>query len=270
MLEASDRILSVASLPKASVEERLEAAATAGFRGVSLWTDDACSLARSAGTIRAGAAEHGLEVACIEAALRWVSPDEAAEEALGLAALCDSAGTRSLLACALPDRSYDADAAVRGFEILCDGLAHGGVSVCLEFLPWSPIACLADAWHVVESAGRENGKLMLDTFHWYRTGSRLDLLPSIPGEKIQHVQLCDASPEPIGEVAHEAMHDRLLPGAGGADIGALLRCVMQTGAQPPLTIEVFNDTLMALPVGIAAARLFEALEKSASAAGYPS
>jgi sugar phosphate isomerase/epimerase len=269
MLESSDRVLSLASLPKASVEERLEAAAEAGFRGVTIWTDDACALARSAGTVRAGAAAFGLEVSCVEAALRWVSPDEAAEEAMSLAALCDSAGTQSLLACALPDRSYDPDAAVKGFEILCDGLAHGGVSVCLEPLPWSPLSSLADAWRIVDTAGRDNGGLLIDSFHWYRTGSELDLIPNIPSEKIHNVQLGDASAEPIGEISHEAMHHRLLPGEGAADIAALLHAVSSTGAKPPLIIEVFNDTLMALPVGLAASRLFDALEASAASAGYP-
>jgi hypothetical protein len=45
--------------------------------------------------------------------------------------------------------------------------------------------------------------------------------------------------------------------------------VSSTGAKPPLIIEVFNDTLMALPVGLAASRLFDALEASAASAGYP-
>jgi len=269
MLGSGDRILSLASLPKASVDERLEAAARAGFKGVTLWTDDACSLARSAGTIRAGVEAHGHEVACIEAALRWVSPDEAAEEALALAALCDGAGSQSLLACALPDRAYDTEDAIRGFETLCDGLGHGGVTVSLEFLPWSPIANLADAWRILESAGRENAGLTLDVFNWYRSGSDLDLLSTLPGHIVRSIQLCDASAKPIGELAHEAMHDRLLPGQGGADIGALLTSVKKTGARPALTIEVFNDTLMALPVDVAATRLFEALESSAAEADYP-
>lgn len=269
MLDATHRILSLASLPKAAVEKRLEAAAAAGFDAVSLWTDDACALARSAGTIRAGTDAFGLEVACVEAALRWVEPDAAAEEALRLAALCDSAGASSLLACALPGRPFDVEAATRGFGILCDGLAHGGVSVCLEFLPWSPVGSLSDAWQIVESADRENGSLLLDSYHWFRTGSELDLLPRIPGSKIQAIQLGDGPSNLAEDVAHEAMHERLLPGEGSADLGAMLRSVVSTGAAPPLSVEVFNDTLMALPVDECATRLFEALERCADDAGYP-
>lgn len=269
MLGATDRIVSLASLPKASVEERLGAAAAAGFQGVSLWTDDACALARSAGTIRGGTQTHGLEVGCIEAALGWFEPDAAAEEALRLAALCDSAGASSLLACVLPGRPFDLENAIRGFGILCDGLAHGGVSVCLEFLPWSPVGCLADAWRIVRDANRENGGLLIDSFHWFRAGGELSLLSEIPGARILSVQLGDAPANEAGDVAHEAMHARLLPGEGSADISALLRAVMATGARPPLTIEVFNDTLMALPVREAADRLFTSLERSADDAGYP-
>ena len=58
-------------------------------------------------------------------------------------------------------------------------------------------------------------------------------------------------------------------GLARCNLTAFLRAISATGARPPLCIEVFSDTLMALPVHEAASRLFKTLDESASAAGYP-
>ena len=129
----------------------------------------------------------------------------------------------------------------------------------LEFLPWSGIPDLPTAWQIVESCGRDNAGLMIDGWHWFRTGGDTSLLRQIPGERIGGVQLCDAPAKPEGDLLDEAMHRRLLPGHGDADLLSLVRCLDEIGCRAPLAVETFNDELMALPLDEASRRMHEAL-----------
>ncbi|HSS10389.1 MAG TPA: sugar phosphate isomerase/epimerase, partial [Acidimicrobiales bacterium] len=139
------------------------------------------------------------------------------------------------------------DSAIQGFAELCDLAASHEQQVCLEFLPWSAVPDLRTAWQIVEAAERSNGGLVLDTWHWQRQpgGPDLELLSRIPGERIQHVQLCDASAEPLGHSMAEAISARLLPGAGVVDIRSVVATLVDIGADPFVGAEVFNSELAA-------------------------
>ena len=71
-----------------------------------------------------------------------------------------------------------------------------------------------------------------------------DLLATIPGERIGYVQLCDAAGEPVGDSLTEAMTNRLLPGDGAVDFGALLSQLDGMGATPYVATEIFNPELV--------------------------
>ena len=115
-----------------------------------------------------------------------------------LFAVADAVGARSLNAVDVFGGTWSLDEAAAAFAGLCDRAAEHGLLVHLEFLPWSRIPDLATAWQVVRGADRPNGGLMLDAWHYFRSGPDGTLLRSIPGASILGVQLCDApaAPEP--------------------------------------------------------------------------
>ena len=55
------------------------------------------------------------------------------------------------------------------------------------------------------------------------------------------------------------MHDRLLPGAGGANVAELLRALREQGCTSPFGVEVYSDDLHALGAAEAARRAGDAL-----------
>jgi sugar phosphate isomerase/epimerase len=106
--------------------------------------------------------------------------------------------------------------------------------------------------------------VLLDTFHWYTTGSDVAELAALPPARIAYVHVNDA---PAG-VAVEEQDDlqRALPGATGViDIAAFLGAVRAGGYDGPVVCEPFEAALEQLPpgadarVGATAAALSEVL-----------
>ena len=130
---------------------------------------------------------------------------------------------RSLNAVDVFGGPWSLDDAATAFAGLCDRAADHGLLVHLEFLPWSRIPDLATAWQVVRAADRPNGGLMLDAWHYFRSGPDGELLRSVPGASILGVQLCDAPATPEADPLHATLHERLLPGDGELPLAACWR-----------------------------------------------
>ena len=200
----------------------------------------------------------GLGVGVVEAAMAWPNgdPSAATKEAERLAELAEAHGASRIGAVCLDAVIDDLDRARDNLARAVDAAATVGAQVCLEFLPWSAVPDLATAWSLVEPLGPSAG-VLLDTWHWVRQpgGPAVDLLATIPGERIGYVQLCDASVEPDDDVVTEAMTGRLLPGQGVVDFAALWQVLASTGAAPYVATEVFAPGLVARlgPEGAAAA-----------------
>ena len=68
------------------------------------------------------------------------------------------------------------DSLTERFAAICDRFADVGVAVHLEFTPLPPIGSLATAWEIVRGAGRPNGGILFDTWHFFRGQPDLELL----------------------------------------------------------------------------------------------
>jgi sugar phosphate isomerase/epimerase len=128
-----------------------------------------------------------------------------------------------------------------------------GVRLTLEFLPESAIPDLATAQRIVTAVGAANLGMMLDTWHFARTGT-LAQLAALPQGLISALQISDRRAPPPGTV-YTPMGGRLLPGEGELPLVPMLRGLL--GRDPGLTVgvEVFSDELRALPPAEIAARV---------------
>ncbi|MCI5077330.1 TIM barrel protein [Oricola sp.] len=131
-----------------------------------------------------------------------------------------------------PDESRMTDT----FAALCEAAAPFGLSVNLEFTPWSPLRNAAAAARVVAAADQPNGEILIDTIHVARSNTTLNDLRAIPTERMSYFQICDCPAEPaktLEDLLHTAREERLLPGEGGADLAGII------GALPEsLTVSV--------------------------------
>jgi sugar phosphate isomerase/epimerase len=134
---------------------------------------------------------------------------------------------------------------VERFAALCDRAADIGAEVQLEFMPFTAVKDLAAAWEVVGAADRPNGGLVIDTWHFFRSGSDIAVLADIPGDRVFSVQVSDAPAEPSAPLVEETFN-RLLPGEGDLDLTGLLAALDRTGALRWVGPEVLSPVTAAM------------------------
>jgi sugar phosphate isomerase/epimerase len=116
-----------------------------------------------------------------------------------------------------PDRPRMTDT----FAALCEAAVPFGLSVNLEFTPWTALANARMAVEIVEASGAVNAEVLIDTIHVARSATTLGDLRAIPRSRMSYFQICDAPagiPASREELLFTARQERLLPGEGGIDI----------------------------------------------------
>ncbi len=273
-LGPGDRVLCSGSLGRPGLEITARAAAAAGFQGISLYHDDyraALAEGRTPADVRDLLDDLGLAVAELDGPMRWLPGDEVGPSSLEFVETAAALGARSVTALEIRGRRIGTDIpyaeAAAAFAAVCDQAERHGLVVHIEYFPFSGMADGRTAHEVVRRAERPNGGVMVDTWHHRRgpDAGRLDL--GYPGDRVLAVQVGDVAPSPGPDVRHEAMHGRLLPGAGAGDLPRLLRSLRDQGCVAPLEVEVYSDELAALDPHDAARRCAVALDAVALAAG---
>jgi sugar phosphate isomerase/epimerase len=224
----------------AEVRSLIDAAADAGFDGVSIWTahhDWAVADDMTSEEYFAYHRDRGLRIPSAEVLLEWADTEEN-RHILDVSA---AAGASYVIAATIEPGLPEA----AGLATLCDLAAGRGLSISLEFLPFSGLPNIASAVRVLEAADRDNLGLVLDLWHWHRGGPDLETLRSVPPERIHLLQLNDAAPAPGEDLMLESMW-RLLPGEGAVDIEAVLETLDELGASPVVVTEVFSVPLVEL------------------------
>ncbi|MBW2267468.1 MAG: sugar phosphate isomerase/epimerase [Deltaproteobacteria bacterium] len=273
-LEPDDLVLCAGSLGPATLREKLDAAAAAGFGGVSIFIHElAQSRAEGFGEadVRHLAADLGLGLAELDPLLTWL-PEAGAPQTsdtgssmggFGIDDFLDvgeALGVRSINAALVGSEPVGPDAMAEGFAALCDRAAERGLLVSLEFVAFAQLRDLAAAVDVVERAGRANGGVMFDTIHQLRSGGSHALLERVAA-RVNGIQLNDVAAQPEPDPVAETLHRRLLPGEGDADTVGQLRALAAGGCRAPIGVEVFSDVLNALAPAEAARRCIEATRK---------
>lgn len=126
------------------------------------------------------------------------------------------------------------------FAHLCDLARPYNMEVDLEFMVWRPIHNLQTAENVVRQAGRDNGKILIDTLHLARSGGHLSDLLVLDSRLIGSMQICDGpmagpAPEDIPAIIAEARSGRLPPLEGELPLVEWVRAVPLS---TPISVEV--------------------------------
>ncbi len=233
-----------------ALEDKLAAAASAGFDGIELFEPDLIACPQSPDELRGRLAELGLELSLYQPFrdLEGVSPRRLAanlRRAERKLAVMEKLGARMMLVCSSVDEDAIDDDALMAEQLglLADLAAGYGVRVAYEALAWGRhVAGFERSWRVVERADHLNLGVCLDSFHILARGDDPSHIAEIPGAKIFYVQLADA-PKLGMDVLQWSRHHRCLPGQGGFDLASFVAHVLAAGYEGPLSLEVFNDVL---------------------------
>ncbi|HKE77498.1 MAG TPA: sugar phosphate isomerase/epimerase [Acidimicrobiales bacterium] len=248
-----------------SFADRIKAAAAAGYVGIGLTHEDYDRLV--AGTppseLRAIADDHGVAIAEIEFLAGWASDGDLAalsrtwEQRLYDMADVFGAHHMNVGIGDPPGSLPPLDAVAERFAGVCDRAAEHGLLVAIEFMPFFAVGDAATALAIATTAGRPNGGILLDCYHWFRGTPQPDAVRAAP-DRVVAVQLDDVDADVPADLIAETTTNRRLPGDGAQDVAGLLRLLADAGAEPALSVEVLSTELWDLPVDESAQRSADA------------
>jgi 4-hydroxyphenylpyruvate dioxygenase len=231
-----------------TLEDKLVAAAAAGFDGVEIFEPDFIASPWSAREVRARCADLGLSIDLYQPFRDFDSDDpdvlasnlRRAERKFDV---MEQLGTDQVLVCSSvsPHALDDDDRIAEQLHQLAVRAGERGLRVSYEALAWAPFVNTYErSWEIVRRADHAALGLCIDSFHILSRGSDPAGIADIPGEKLFFLQLADA-PHMDMDVLQWSRHYRLFPGQGTFDLPAFLGHVLTAGYTGPLSLEVFND-----------------------------
>lgn len=236
----SDFSLGWLTLPKASPLQVIDAAASAGFGGVSLRVagraaeEDPGLVAdpRILREVEAALADTGVKL--LHMGGLWLDgtrPVASFEEALAAGARL---GATMCVAIATPDRSFAQ--VLEDYSQLCRMAAAYRMRVAVEFAAYTGVRTLADANALLDRCGEPNAGLLVDALHLFRSGGTVAGVAALPPGRVFFAQLCDGAQDAPerNRLQTEARGNRLDLGQGELPIRALLQALPGT---TPLEIE---------------------------------
>jgi 4-hydroxyphenylpyruvate dioxygenase len=231
-----------------TLEDKLVAAAHAGFRGIELFEPDLVASTLSPKQVRERCEELGLQIVLYQP-FRDLDSVDAEQFERNLTRLdrkfdvMAELGVDLILVCsnASDDAVADVDELATQLRAAGDRALLRGMRIAYEALAWGRTVDLwQQSWEVVRRADHPAVGLCLDSFHILSRASTLKELSEVPGDKIFFLQLADA-PHKDMDVLQWSRHYRLFPGEGAFDLVAFTAAVLDAGYRGPLSLEVFND-----------------------------
>lgn len=253
---------------KCTFQERVSAAAAAGFEGIGLRAEsyvDALNEGLTDTDLLNILKKYDMNVTEVEYITSWAEENRSYEEKYKEQLcfhMCHLFGVKHINIGLM--ENYTVEHTACKLRELCQ--RAGDLIIAVEHMPYSGLPDIDKAWAVVKAAGASNAKLMLDSWHWIRSGHSYDksLLEDIPAEEIISIQINDVQKRPYAAAVlrDESMHDRLLPGEGYGDTAGFVRMVKEKGIAPlSFSVEVISDELLSYGVRECAARSYKAAEK---------
>ena len=225
-----------------TLDEKLAAAARAGFDGVELFESDLLNSPLAPAEVRGLAEDLGLTIDLYQPFRDFEAvPKPDFRRAEAKFELMEQLGAYTLLVCSnVSPEAIDDDAlAAEQLHALATRAADRGLRIAYEALAWGRHVNEYDhAWRIVEAAGHPALGTCLDSFHILSRGTDLGAIAGI--DKIFYLQLADA-PHLSMDVLQWSRHHRCFPGQGAFDLTDFLRRVLAAGYDGPLSLEVFND-----------------------------
>lgn len=233
---------------------KLTAIAAAGFDGFELFENDLLYFDGSPKTVRSMASDLGLAIYLYQP-FRDFEGVSAAQLAANLERarrkfdVMHDLGVDTMLVCSnvSPETSRDDGLIVEQLAALARIAGQAGVRIAYEALAWGAhVNSYKKAWQLVEAVDSPHLGLGLDSFHSLSVGDDVDVLKTIPGDKLAFLQVADAPMRKM-DVLEWSRHYRCFPGQGEMDVTGFVAAALGAGYQGPLSLEIFNDGFRAAP-----------------------
>ena len=256
-----------------SFEDRCVAAAAGGFAGIgiahTLYYDEKAE-GRTDADFRAMMRDHGVVLAEVESIGMTGPAERAAFEAdvHAILTMVDALGGEEFFV--VPRDNVSVDEHVETFGWVCDQCEGRGLRVGIEFMNIPGVSGVRDlrtARDVAERAGRPNGGVLVDTYHFSNGPNDWADLEALPGDLVKAIQFSDGAVPPAAPTyIEDTLHHRAPPGEGDFDLVRFVRTMDQIGASCAYSVEVLDADMRLLTVEELGKRLGDATRAVLAAA----
>lgn len=227
------------------LEDRIQAASRAGFRGIGFTLEDilAARESRSFSGIETLLKNCGLRHLELEFLDNWWTkePDSLYTRARMLEA-ANALGARHIkVGAGLLGQIVDRSRLRDELHELAEEAIEAGVRIALEAAAFSMLPTIEKAVDLVRAAEHPNAGLMLDVWHLYRSGSSFDSLAEIiPQGSVFAVELDDGLALPSENLYEDTFDNRELCGYGDFNVVAFIRALQSLGYGGPWGVEMMS------------------------------
>jgi sugar phosphate isomerase/epimerase len=240
--------LDTATIRPASLEEKVEIAAEAGYDAIEPWDGELADYEEQGGDLKALGArikELGLFVPSVIGLWNSIPPDDSDFEA-------SLEGTRNRMRMAkaigsehiqtIPNtvgENYDVKKiASRYRRIIEIGQSEFGLNPALVFVKFFPLKTMGQAMAVALDANHPDAMIIPDTFHMHISEGGFEGLKLLQGKAIAIFQFADApGTKPAAELQDQ---DRVYPGDGILPLPSILKDLYATGFKGCISLELYN------------------------------
>ncbi len=244
--------------PPPDVPRIVRAAARAGFRLISFDTavlDAWRSRGATLGALRRLVEDEGLAIPAVHSIAIGDDVAAAREAALPLAEAAGVFGARFVHVGGTAPLGPALIEATNAAARVC-GEANAVLAV--EFLPFLPIASIADARAMIASPETRGSGLVVDSWHFFHGPDDWPALEGLRADEIAYVQFDDHPPLASTDLLAETTTRRVYPGRGVFDLERFARTLTATGFAGPVGLEHLSAEARERPVEEVAGELLEA------------
>jgi sugar phosphate isomerase/epimerase len=236
-------------------QDRVSAAAEAGFTGFGIWHADLEHTLKSQSLrdMRRILDDHGMMHIELEFLTDWwfqEGPRQAVCEqrkrllldaAEALHAHHIKVGDFLNTPCPMPQL-------IDSFAALCEQAAARGTEVVFELMPFAQINTLPAALELVEGADARNGGIIIDLWHVVKLGIAYDDVARIPARFLGGIEINDGTFQAPWDLVTDTTQHRRLCGEGEFDVRGFVATMLAAGYQGAWGIEVLNADMRTWPL----------------------
>jgi sugar phosphate isomerase/epimerase len=230
-------------------QDRVEAAAKAGFKGIGIWHADLEHILekRSLKEMKRILNDNGIKYLELEFLTDWFLEGEQKRQSdirkKMLLTAAEALGARHIKVGDFLGQTTPMPRLIESFAALCAEGAEHGTRILFELMPFAMIATLQAALEMVEGANAENGGIVFDLWHLAKLGISNDEVASVATRYIMGVELNDGTFKAPWSLHEDTINHRRLCGEGEFDVKGFINCLHKTGYRGPWGIEVLSQEL---------------------------
>jgi len=244
-------------------QDRVQAAAKAGFKGVGIWHADLDHILerRTLSEMKQILDDNGITHVELEFLGDWFLEGERKNQSDNrkriLLRAAEALDAHHIKVGDFYHEKYSMPQLIESFATLCSGAAEHGTKIGFELMPFGMIDTLQDSLTMIEGAGAANGGIIFDLWHVVKLHIPYEEVQQVPLKWIVGVELNDGTFEAPWSLHEDTINHRRFCGEGEFDVKGFAQCIRKTGYTGPWGIEVLSEELRRMPLEEATAYAFK-------------